>query len=268
MRDNRKPKSHFDELLAIQDQYFHSVDQIATFQRVNEASASEVREFGALTSLYCREFAADIPLMYSRGDSMAEIYEKRGADLGRRYATTAAEIVDQGYSQQNFFNINLSDPHGIHQAYSILCWLICFGTSEEDMQIIAPEFAPAGKDRIVDLVLGRYQSGRNIAIGSGHSPTFQLLDDLVDADSATRITIIKKYMKSWGKLLSNLNGLGSVGIFRKRKLTNKTLDKDVGGAYKGFWMWEVALAVKFFGIDDSSFLNDEFYPAELVHFKR
>jgi len=266
MRDKRKAKTHFDELLAIQLQYFHSVDQIATYERVNKESPTGFRNFGALSSGYCREFAADIPWMYSRGDSLDEIYQQRGAELGQRYAYVAAEISDRGYSQRNFFNSNLLDPHGIHGAYSILCWLLCFGTSDDDMKIIAPEFAPAGTDRLIDIVLSRYQKGREISAGSGHPPTFQLLDDLIEVDDDARIAIIKKYMKNWGELLSNLNGLGSVGIFRKRKLTSKTLDKDVGFAYKGFWMWEVALAVTFFGIDDTSFLDDEFYPADMVHF--
>lgn len=268
MRDKRKPKGFFDELLALQDQYFHSEDNVSIYQKANEGKASNMRDFYALTYCYCREFAADIPYMYCRGDALADISTQRADILAERYAWVANEIESQGYTQKNYFNHNLIEPHGLHEAYSILCWLLCFNVSDNDITALAVEFGPAGKDRLVDTILARYQPDRVIASGSGHPATFQLLDDVIDASESDRIVVLQRYMKEWGKLLSNLNGLGSIGIFRQKKLTNKTLGKDVGAAYKGYWMWEVALLIKFFGIDDSSFIDNEFYPADLVHFKR
>ncbi|SMG29053.1 PoNe immunity protein domain-containing protein [Agreia pratensis] len=41
---------------------------------------------------------------------------------------------------------------------------------------------------------------------------------------------------------------------------------DVGGLfYGGYWCFEAAAVVKLLGIDDSSFRDNEFYPADLVH---
>jgi hypothetical protein len=266
MRDTRKPKAFYDEFLASKQEVFHNEDQFEIYRRVNEQQKPEFRKFAPLTNGYCRQFAADIPVMYSRGDSLQNIYDNRGAELGNRYASTAQEIVQHGYSQRNYFNSNLVEPHGLHEAYSILCWLLCFGCDPQDLAAIAPEFGPAGQDRLIDTILSRYQPDREVADSSGHPATFQLIDDVVTANPEERVAVLTKYMKDWGKLLSNLNGLASIGIFRKRKLTNKTLDKDVGGAYVGYWMWEVALLVKFFDIDDSSFVDNEFYPADLVRF--
>ncbi|WP_428680745.1 PoNe immunity protein domain-containing protein [Photobacterium sanguinicancri] len=33
------------------------------------------------------------------------------------------------------------------------------------------------------------------------------------------------------------------------------------------WCWESALIVKLYDIDDSSFIDNEYYPKDLVHWK-
>lgn len=185
-----------------------------------------------------------------------------------RYLRVAQEITDQGYIGQRFFESNTIDVHGFHHIYTLLCLFYCFGIDDKKMQVIAPVLFEEGKDRLIDKILQRWQPARKIAAGSGHPATFQLLDDFIDAGQIERIDIIHTYIKNWAKLLSNLKS-PTIGLSRRKKLSkNEDLEKDVTGMYVGFWMWEVALLVKAFDIDDSSFSSNEFYPKEMVDYLR
>jgi len=80
---------------------------------------------------------------------------------------------------------------------------------------------------------------------------------------------VRKYLESWPELIGQLNGLQSIGIASGSTSGTKSyedlvsvLDQD----YQGLWVWEAALVVKYFGIDDQSFKDSEFYPYDLVHF--
>jgi len=268
MRDNNKPQEYFNEILELTQKYTHDENWFDSYKKQNLNNSGEINFF-PLLSAHSLAVAEDIPYMYCAGDSLLNIESRVNLALERCIETTE-EINAQDYIGKTFFFINMVDPHNIHSAYCLLCWLICFNTPPEKIAALGPVLAPEGKDRLIDTILSQFQPDRVIASSSGNPATFQLLDDVIDASAEQRVELLQQYMKDWGKLLSNLKGLKSIGIFRKKKLTNKTLHKELEGknvTYKGFWMWEVALLVKFFNIDDSSFRDNEFYPADMVHFK-
>jgi hypothetical protein len=154
--------------------------------------------------------------------------------------------------------------------YTLIGWFICFGVDDKKLSQIAPFLGPENEDRLLDVALSRYQPDRKVAKRSGSPKTFTLLDQIIDVDEQQRIQLVENYLKDWGKLLSHLNGLSSLGIHRQKKLTNNTLHKELdvkNPTYKGFWAWEIAFVVKVFRIDDSSFKDNEFYPDDVVHYK-
>lgn len=271
MRDKNSTKEHFDEVLELAQEYTHNEDWFASYREQNKNNTGEEGiNFFPLLDAHCISLAQDVPYMYCRGDSLAAIEQFRIQLLADRCVEVAQEIKTQGYLEKRYFFINMIDPHDIHSVYCLLCWLLCFNVDPEKIAAFAPIIAPAGKDRLIDSVLSRYQPDREIALASGNAATFQLLDDCITATDEQRVEFLQKYIKDWGKLLSNLKGLSSIGIHRQKKLTNKTLHKELEGkniTYKGFWMWEVALLVKFFGINDEPFRDNEYYPADMVHYK-
>ena len=48
MRDKRKLKSHFDEMLSVEYEYFHSEDQISVYKKANISNLPSVRNFSAI----------------------------------------------------------------------------------------------------------------------------------------------------------------------------------------------------------------------------
>ncbi|GAA0398509.1 hypothetical protein GCM10009133_04180 [Cocleimonas flava] len=269
MRDKLKPREWFDDILNLKQQYTHNTDKIAVYKKVNE-DPTKPRNFAALTGGYTNDYIEDITYMYSRGDDLS-LLEKRALEAIDRYVWVAEEIKKQGYMGKTYFYPGkLVSPHRILSLYTLLSWFICFGINKDKISKIAPFLAPESEDRLLDVVLSRFQQDRKISNISGNPETFTLLDQIIDADENKRITLVELYLKDWGKLLSNLKGLGSLGIHRQKQLTNKTLYKELevkNATYKGFWAWEVALVVKFFDIDDTTFRDNEYYPDDLVHFK-
>ena len=126
----------------------------------------------------------------------------------------------------------------------------------------------------MDIVLQRYNRERKIADESAAPKVFGLLDQLIDANEPQRIKLIVKYLNTWGKSMSKLEGYRSLGGAdqARRAKSNKDLDKedimrpDLMG-YVGWWAWEVALVVRVLGIDDSSFASHVLYPADMARYR-
>ncbi|GAB2190672.1 hypothetical protein MAH1_22800 [Sessilibacter sp. MAH1] len=154
-----------------------------------------------------------------------------------------------------------------HSVYTWLCWFICFGGDAQKIAEVAPFLGRAGKDRLIDTIIKHYQPNRIIAKTCMNPETFGLLDQVIDADVNERPALVKKYLDDWPRLIGHLRGLHSIGVSAGVRVKDrKTLIDSIDSHYQGFWVWEAALVVKFFNIDDRSFKDHEFYPYELVHF--
>ena len=79
---------------------------------------------------------------------------------------------------------------------------------------------------------------------------FSKLYKVIESEPEQRPTLVKAYLDAWYKLEGNPD--------------YHLMDTD---AYIGYWCWEAALVVKLYDIDDSSFIDHEYYPKDLVHWK-
>jgi len=276
-RDTRRPLEFWDEMLALQQEHAHSRDHVALYkERIESAEASTKSDsIYFLKKGYAERYLEDVTYCYCRGDSLDEIKEKYIDGGIDRYVFTCGEIDKHREDIEDsscFWQSELFHPNDIHSAYSMMCWFVCFEADTKKLGRIAPYIARAGRDRLIDTILQKYQPDREIANEDRAVRTFKLLQSVMDVDEAKAIKNLEKYLANWGKLMGTLKGLRSIGLLGTRGAKSNesliaNLDTIENISYRGFWAWEVALVVRVFGIDDSSFCDHEFYPKDLAHYK-
>ena len=264
MRDARRTKQYFDEWLDERDELIHQEDSIEIYYSRWEADKNGLRKLTALTSGYTELFLHDVSFMYCRGDELAEIKRLRIDPVLDRYLFLCGEM--QGHYQKHIYSLIDDCPNDFYTIYTWLCWMLCFGADREKVGKITPYLCEAGKDRLLDAIASHYEPGRDIGVGCANPKTFGLLDQLFDAEASRYVAIVETYLEDWPVYMGQLD-LGTIGINCGTNLKSREdLIASINDNYQGFWAWEVALVVKFFGIDDSSFRDNEFYPHDLVHF--
>lgn len=106
-----------------------------------------------------------------------------------------------------------------------------------------------GQDALLDSIavqLGDCE--RKIAPDILFNRRFGKLYEVIEGTPEQRPALAKAYLEAWYIL--------------EESLDIHLLSND---AYDGYWCWEIALLVKLFDIDDSTFINHPYYPRDLVH---
>lgn len=275
LRDTRRPIEFWNEMLALQHEYFHSKDRFAMYNERVQSGEDLESAIGSLSGLYTEAYLEDITYSYCRGDDLDGIKEKYIDGGIDRFILTCDEFdkhKDKLEPYSRCWNPGLQQPHNVHSAYSMICWFVCFEADPEKLGRIAPYIGVPGIDRLVDTVLQKYDPDREVASEDQCRRTFKLLQSVMDVDEATAIENLQKYLASWGKQMGTLKGLKSVGVTgtegaKSNESLIANLDTIKNISYRGFWAWEVALVVRHFGIDDSSFRDHEFYPKDLADYR-
>lgn len=272
-RDTRRPLEYWDEMLALQHKYFHSIDQVEKYHQQMQDKKRGLKPVFALMGSHTATYLEDITYCYCRGDDLNQIkshYIDEGID---RFVFACGEIEKYRENMDiPYWEGILFYPNEIHSALSMISWFVCFDADPEKLGKIAPYIAVAGKDRLIDTVLQRYQPDREIATDDKCARTFKLLQSVLDVDEKKAIENLEKYLANWGKLMGTLKGLKSIGLLgtegaKSNESLIANLDTVKNISYRGFWAWEVALVVRFFDIDDSSFCDHEFYPKDLANYR-
>ena len=270
VRDTRRPREFWQGWL--EDLHDRNHDP-SYFDRVQERlkTGDSIQPVYGLFH-YATWFMEEINYCYSRGDELDQIRETHVIPGLGRYRQLVGEIERfRGQMDSEHFFIRLNIPSDTHSAYTLLSWWLCFEVDESDISELAPYVAPAGDDRLLDTILGRYQPDRVIAEKPSCARSFGVLNQMIEATPDKRIKLAEKYLANWGKTIGTLKGLNSLGIQGETTMkSNEDLiasESSLGHAYKGFWAWELALVVRFFDIDDSSFADHEFYPVDLAHYR-
>ncbi len=271
LRDTRRPREFWDE----KHRSFHRIksSNSAFFDNVQERlkTSDTIQPVYGLFN-YAENFMDVINICYAKGDSLDEIRATYVIPGLGRYRQLVGEIERfRGQMDTEHFYDRLQKPSAIHSAYTLLAWWLCFEADESAISELAPYVAPAGDDRLLDTILHRYQPDREVAEKPSCARSFGVLDQMIDATPDKRIKLAEKYLTNWGKTVGTLKALRSLGIQGESGLkSNEDLnasEQALGLAYKGFWAWELALVVRFFDIDDSSFADNEFYPVDLVRYR-
>lgn len=273
LRDTRRPLEYWNRRLQSRNEKIHSADRVGLYHE-GLASGEEVAKMvRTLKHLYTSYYLEDVTYRYCRGDDLDDIKAQVIDESMDRFIFTCDEIEKhRDKLDKPFWQDLLFYPNDVHSVYSMLSWFILFEADPAKLGYIAPYIAQAGKDRLVDTILQRCQPDREVATEDKCGRTFKLLQSVMDVDENKAIKNLEKYLASWGKLMGTLKSLSTIGTFIPRGAkSNETLLaidlEEQNDNYIGFWAWEVALVVRVFGIDDSSFCDHEFYPKDLANYK-
>ncbi len=182
---------------------------------------------------------------YSRGDSRVKIREKFAAYC-KVLLMSEACFVDFG-ERDSANDINLIDAS---VAFPTIAFASAFLDSKEQIGKLA-QCIPPGYDTLVDRVMAQYQPGRpvhdKLRKKSVHGPLLKLLDAPPDKQPA----LIHKYLDNWETYLQRDN--------RWPSHHRPTFD--------GYWCYEAAAIVCAFDIDDSEFIDHQYYPTDLMNWR-
>lgn len=112
----------------------------------------------------------------------------------------------------------------------------------------------AGYDLFIDRLLSVYDPARPLADDIDHKPVYKNLYEVFDAPPEQRPGVIARYLDQWEKLLLK-NKIPGQGY---------PVTEDLQPYWTGFWCYPAAAVVAALNIDDSSFINHEFYPTDLM----
>ena len=139
-----------------------------------------------------------------------------------------------------------------HMRNLFLKWLsfaYCFDMGEVYYKQVLDLIANQGQDALLDEIsvkLGDVE--RPVSESLLYKTRFNKLYKVIQAGPDKRPKLMLAYLDAWYKLEGSPE--------------NHLMDND---SYRGYWSWEAALVTKLYGIDDSLFIDHEYYPKDLVH---
>jgi len=132
-----------------------------------------------------------------------------------------------------------------------LSYAYCLNMGQDYYQQVLTLMGNEGLDALFDTVavkMGR--SERVVAPSLLFKKRFGKLYKVIEAEDDKRPALMLAYLDAWYKLIGSPD--------------YHLMDTD---AYDGYWCWEAALIVKLYGIDDSAFIDHQYYPKDLVHWQ-
>lgn len=188
---------------------------------------------------------------YSRGDDLAEF--KPLLDNVIEYRQWQKDYADALPENEQVERIDWEELHedDMRRTLIWLAFAYCLNMGQEYYQQVLELIANQGQDGLLDnIAVTMGDTTREVAQSTLFKKRFGKLYKVVLADPEQRPSLVKEYLNAWYK------AEGSPDYH--------LMDTD---AYIGYWCWGAALVVKLYNIDDSSFIDHEYYPKDLVHWQ-
>ncbi|WP_281222020.1 PoNe immunity protein domain-containing protein [Photobacterium sanguinicancri] len=246
LRDKLKDKAYYDDLINFR-------------LRVIEKKIKKLESIGKFTDDVKMKnsfrIVSDITYLlhqkYSRGDDLAEF--KAHLETALEYRGWQKNYADALPRKEQKDRIGWEE---IREDYleNWLDWLsfaYCLEMGEEYYQQVFDLMANQGLDALFDkIVVKMGDSSREVSDTLLFKKRFKKLYAVIEAEPEQRPKLMLAYLNAWYKLIESAD--------------YHLMDTD---AYIGYWCWESALIVKLYDIDDSSFIDHEYYPKDLVHWQ-
>jgi len=245
--------------------YFEEADDLAsTFQCAQRNLADPIwlseKDEGQklLAASAGARYAVDfLTLSYSAGSDLAEL---------RAFYPS---IVEAWLTHERFHHAYDQCPEGessqaatyalLGDAFHIVNRMVCFGILLGHGTLLPSvarilEYKNPRMDAMLERMLSHYVSHRDSTLTecTRHLPYFKTLK-IFNAAADERPTLMAEYLEDW-----------YAASRREPYYESHTR----GPVFKGYWSWEAAAITFLLDIDDSTYRNAEFYPADLVDFAR
>jgi len=186
-----------------------------------------------------------IRVSYIRGDTRDAM-----RILFRRFVDVLweSEVCNQKGERNTANDVNLTS---LQFSLSAIAFGEGLGFSKKDLEAVARSI-PTGRDQLIDSIMAVYQSDRTIYEKLYKPGVYRKLLDVLSAPREKQPGLILKYLNNWEKALQKDGRWGS----HQRP------------TYDGYWCYEAAAVVAAFDIDDSSFIDHEYYPSDLMRWRK
>lgn len=249
MRDSNRDRQHFTELIEAVE-----ADLGKVFEEAERAVDARHRA-AWLESGYLAPMLQLLGLKYSRGDGLEEIAGLLPRTLEALSVATAAFKQDRQSFPENPINLRFGGP--FRNALVLLGYAACLAPDVQLLRRLLAEIEPG--NALFDGLARRFDPDRphtdNLAGEYDQKWFLQCWGPLVELFSlaaAERPAALKSYLKGW---------YGKMRIF-------PWYGSEKKWSYSGYWCVEAALAVAALDIDDSTFRDHKYYPADLVAYYR
>jgi len=244
-----------------QDEADHLVSAIPRGRRnLSDSDWLAAKDEGqkALAAATLARLSVDLlTLAYSGGADLAELSEFYPSVV-RNWLTH--EELQLAYDKSPLGNGSTTATYALlgpafHYVNRMICFGILLGWGEHLAHVARIiEYKNPQMDGMIERLLSSYIPNRDTTITecTRHLPYFKTLK-IFDAPSDARPALMAEYLEDW-----------YVASRREPYYDSHTRDT----VFKGYWSWEAAAITFLLDIDDSSYRNAEFYPADLVDFAR
>ena len=187
---------------------------------------------------------------YSRGDEISDLKVQLEALLSYRLQQKQwADVLPLKEQKQR---IGWEEIRKDHMRNLFLKWLsfaYCLDMGEVYYKQVLDLIANQGQDALLDEIAVQLgDTERPVSESLLYKTRFNKLYKVIQAAPDKRPKLMLAYLDAWYKL---------EGSPQYHVMSNDS--------YEGYWSWEAALVTKLYGIDDSLFIDHEYYPKDLVH---
>jgi len=194
----------------------------------------------------CYSAGHEITYLRSLYPSLLEFWET--------YAQYSKAYNDSTYPPSEVAHIALSET-GYYIALRLVSWAILFG-QQALLARLPPlfDYNNPARDGLLEQLLARYQAAHEApsAECTRHQPYLKALK-IFAAPSELRSQLMAEYLEGW------YAASRQEPYFDSHKRDSR---------FTGYWCWEAAAITITLDIDDSSYRDAKFYPADLVEFAR
>lgn len=249
MRDQRQTKEYFDSMVS----FYIGVESESENRLDNNTGIKDGNRPLAVYGLI-GDSVSLLVARYSRGDAL-ETLRPQVERLIERRAALNAEIEARPQAEQKslaqFVHLGLD---GYVRYLWIFSFAVNLGLPRPEIVHLLELVGHAGEDALFDRLAQKFQPERPIGPELRFAKPYQPLFDALDAAPDKRAKLMKTFLDKW---YPSIKSVGWWGGFEKGS-----------DGYFGYWCFEAALAVRLFGIDDSSFADHPYYPKDLAQFGR
>jgi hypothetical protein len=246
LRDTLKNKAYYDEYVKFQESIIlkkikklETTDKFTDEVKMNNA----FRLVDDVTELLHQK--------YSRGDDLSELKPHLLEAL--EYRNWQKDYADALPDNEQVARIGKEELYEDDMRRTLI-WLAfasCLDMGKDYYLKVLELIANQGQDGLLDnIAVAMGDTAREVATTTVFKKRFGKLYNIVVAEPAQRPALVNTYLNAWYK------AEGSPDYH--------LMDTD---AYIGYWCWGAALVTKLYNIDDSSFIDHEYYPKDLVHWQ-
>ena len=252
MRDKLKDKKYFKKYLSKTDHLIEKTKEDFLKGLVRDERRQTMKLY--MISQYVNAVIATYSMGGSRRDMLS-------------YFNPAIDLIDEFWFEQKklVYDREPLNQYGISnyfQMLSILSLAYLLNIEEGDFKKIASAIEKDGvKDKIYSFLISNRLKEVKMSTNESYQhnfavvDTYQVLREAISVDNKGESSmLVGRFLKS--EWYSNLTKAGVGYLDRHDNKSN---------SYNGYWCFEAAAVVKIKGLDDSSFRDHPYYPADLVH---